>query len=175
MTLRQSAPAGTGTDLLTRIRRNHALEHATIHLLSAAYPRRSIIGRSDWRGFYLYGDFPTPAVVEAAAHALARLQSGERGLAIHPNCGTNLLTAATLACLGSLVAFGHPGDRWRDRLERLPLALLAAAAGLIVSRPLGTQIQMHLTTQADPGTLRLLAVKRLPALYPTAHRVLTGN
>jgi hypothetical protein len=174
MTIREPITAGAEADLLRRIRRNHALEHATIHLLSAAYPRRSIIGRSDWNGFYLYGELPTRAVAEAATDALSRLQSGERALAIHPNCGTNLLTAAVLACLGSLVAYGRPEDRWRDRLERLPFAVLAAAAGLIVARPLGMQIQEHLTTLADPGTLRLLAVKRLPTSYPTTHRVLTG-
>jgi len=171
----ESVTAGTGVNLLTRIRRNHALEHATIHLLSAAYPRRSILGRSDGQGFYLYGEVTTEAVVEAVTRALSRLQSGERGLAIHPNCGTNLVTAASLACLGSLLAFGHPGNRWRARLERLPLALLATAAGLIVARPLGTEIQRHLTTQAELGTLRLLAVRRQPALYYTAHRVLTGT
>lgn len=164
----------TGDNFVTRVQRNHALEHATIHLLSAGHPRRSIVGRSDWHGFFLYGDVPTEAVAQAAAAALTRLQAGEHTLAVHPNCGTNLLTAATLACLGSLAAFGRPGKSWRQQLERLPLALLATAAGLIVARPLGTQIQLHLTTRGDPGPLRVLSVERLSARRPVTHRVRTG-
>jgi hypothetical protein len=164
----------TDDNFLTRVQRNHALEHATIHALSASHPRHAIVGRSDWSGFFLYGDVPTESVERAASSALARLRAGEHSLAVHPNCGTNLLTAATLACLASLAAFGRPGKTWRQQLERLPFALLAAAAGLVVARPLGLQVQRRLTTRGDPGTLRILSVERSPAALPVTHHIRTA-
>ena len=54
------------------IRRNHALEHATIHLLSARHPHLSLVGRSDTAGFYLFGNVPTELVDEAVHEALSR-------------------------------------------------------------------------------------------------------
>ena len=44
---------------ISRIRRNHGLEHATIHVLSEANPRRRLIGRSDYGGFWLLGEVST--------------------------------------------------------------------------------------------------------------------
>ncbi len=74
--------------LIDRVRRNHALEHATIHVLSRRYRDLHVMGRSTPNGFILYGDLPTDAVYEAAQEALERLRAGERHLAVHPACGT---------------------------------------------------------------------------------------
>ncbi|MER3469342.1 MAG: hypothetical protein C4314_05250, partial [Thermoflexus sp.] len=57
-----------------RIRRNHALEHATVHLLSQRFPGQPMAGRSTPSGFYLYGNVPMEAVVAAAHEALERLR-----------------------------------------------------------------------------------------------------
>jgi hypothetical protein len=161
---------------LLRIRRNHALEHATIHLLSAQVPRTVLIGRSDARGFYLAGEVSTEALQQVVYQALARLQAGESGLAVHPNCGTNLMTGAILAGSATyLVAGMMRRRRWNDWLEQWPAALLAAALGLIVAQPLGTAIQRRVTTAALPGQLRILSVRRLRARTPTLHRVLTES
>jgi len=51
--------------VIRRIRRNHGLEHATIHMLSRKQKNLNIAGRSTSAGFYLYGNVPT-AEVEAA-------------------------------------------------------------------------------------------------------------
>jgi hypothetical protein len=91
---------------LLRIRRNHALEHATIHLLSARPVRTLLVGRSDSRGFYLMGEVPTDDVESAVLQALARLRAGEARLAVHPNCGTNLVTGAALAGTASFLVAG---------------------------------------------------------------------
>jgi hypothetical protein len=161
---------------LLRIRRNHALEHATIHLLSARVPRTVLIGRSDSRGFYLAGEVSTDALQHTVHQALARLQAGESGLAVHPNCGTNLMTGAILAGSASFLVAGMARRRrWSDWLEQWPAALLAAALGLAVAQPLGTAIQRRVTTAAQPGELRILSVRRLRARTPTLHRVLTDS
>jgi len=161
---------------LLRIRRNHALEHATIHLLSTRAPRTVLIGRSDARGFYLAGEVPTEALQQAVHQALARLQAGESGLAVHPNCGTNLMTGAILAGSASFLVAGMTRRRrWSDWLDQWPVALFAAALGLVVAQPLGTALQRRVTTTARPGGLRILSVRRLRARTPTLHRVLTDS
>ncbi len=159
---------------LLRIRRNHALEHATIHLLSARPVRTLLVGRSDSRGFYLIGEVPTDDVESAVLHALARLRAGEARLAIHPNCGTNLVTSAALAGTASFLVAGMTRRRrWTDWLDQLPLALLAASMGLIVAQPLGTLLQRRITTEARPGSLQVLSVQRLRRRSPSLHRILT--
>jgi len=162
--------------LINRIRRNHGLEHATIHVLSSRYPRRSIAGRADAQAFCILGNLSTEAIAQAAQEALQRMQVGEQHLAIHPNCGTNLLTAGLLAALGSYFALsGGNTQRWRDRLERLPLAVMTAVAALLVAQPLGSAAQRHLTTRSDMDGLQILAVKRLHRGRTAIHRIFTRD
>ena len=161
------------TPLLSRIRRNHGLEHATIHMLSARYPKSTLIGRADAHGFYLYGEVPSEAVEAAVTEALDRLRAGEHHLAIHPNCGTNFLTAGLLAASASFLSLTGMGDRgWRERLDRLPVAIVATMVALILAQPLGTAAQQHLTTRGDPGKLKVTAIRRHES-GRTIHRVLT--
>ncbi|MDO9301831.1 MAG: DUF6391 domain-containing protein, partial [Anaerolineales bacterium] len=77
-------------------RRNHALEHATLHMLARTHKGR-MAGHSNPTGFFLLGDFSTQDIWAAATEALERLREGESGLAIHAGCGTNLATTALLA------------------------------------------------------------------------------
>ena len=77
-------------------RRNHALEHATLHMLAHTHTG-SMAGHSNPTGFFLLGDFSTPEVWVAATDALERLRGGESGLAIHAGCGTNMATTALLS------------------------------------------------------------------------------
>lgn len=159
---------------ISRMRRNHALEHATIHVLSARYPQAFLIGRSDPRGFFLFGDVPTTDIYRAAHEALARLQNGERRLAIHPNCGTNFATAGTMAGLATFFSLlGMKSERWRDRLARLPFVIFAATLALIIAQPLGFKIQQRLTTQGNPGELQILGIRDLSRARAHIHRVLT--
>jgi hypothetical protein len=143
--------------LIARVRRNHALEHATIHVLTEKYRSLKVVGRSSFNGFYLYGDLTTEMVVEAVQEAYARLQAGERHLAIHPNCGTNLVTAGSLAGLATFAVLGNSKKR---RVELLPNALLAATAALILAQPLGPRIQARVTTLADLGDLTIKGLRR---------------
>jgi hypothetical protein len=143
--------------LIARVRRNHALEHATIHVLTEKYRPLKVVGRSSFNGFYLYGDLTTEMVVEAVQEAYTRLQAGERHLAIHANCGTNLVTAGSLAGLATFAVLGNSKKR---RLELLPNALLAATAALILAQPLGPRLQARVTTLADLGDLTIKGLRR---------------
>ncbi|MCS6872045.1 MAG: DUF6391 domain-containing protein [Anaerolineae bacterium] len=143
-----------------RIRRNHGLEHATVHVLAQYVPNLSIAGRSDADGFWLMGNVSTEQVQRAAEEALHRMRNGEHKLAIHPSCGTSLLTTGVLVSLAALT--GSIGVR-RGALQyfsRLPSVILLSIAAIIFSRPLGLQLQEHFTTLGDPGDLQIVSVTR---------------
>lgn len=159
---------------ISRVRRNHALEHATINLLSRQFPQTTIVGRSDTGGFYLLGNLPTKAVEETTRNALERLKAGEQHLAVHQNCGTNIVTSGLLAGLASFAALAG-SKNWRDRLDRLPLALTGSLLAILVSQPLGTKAQQHLTTDADIGEMEIDQIIRKQRGGTTVHRVLTIN
>ncbi len=156
--------------LILSTRRNHGLEHATIHILSAQKPGHPLAGRSTPFGFYLYGDVSDEELRAGVNDALNRLERGEKRLAIHPGCGTNYLTSGAAASLGALAVLSI-GDR-KARWSRLPEVLVAATLALIISQPLGPKLQERITTCADMGNLAIVAVRRLG---PKAHYVETTS
>lgn len=157
---------------LSRIRRNHGLEHATIHVLTQKNPRRTLAGHSDAGGFWLLGETTLEEVQQAVTEALTRLRAGERDLAVHPNCGTNLVTSGMAAGLAGAFAMGGARSA-RQRLERLPLAGLLAMGALFLARPLGTRIQQRITTSGDPGSLEMTEIKQSRRGNLIAHRITT--
>lgn len=172
--------------LIDRIRRNHGLEHATIHVLSEKHRNFSAQGNSDHRGFNLniYGNISEEDVYDAVAEAHRRLQNGERHLAVHPNCGTVLLTTATLATLAVQTTFALEQRRQRSNDSRLatlanglPAAILSVVAALIISRPIGMQLQEKFTVNGDIGEMRLLRVQKIkPSLVTRIFQyMLTGG
>jgi hypothetical protein len=157
---------------LARLRRNHALEHATIHVLSQRQRKLKVVGRSTNTGIFLYGPLET-AEVEAAVHeALARLRRGEHQLAVHPNCGTSLLTAGVMTGLASFFAMLGT-RRLLDRLGRLPMTIFFTTAALVLAQPLGLNLQRTVTTEPDVGDLRVKSVKRLASTPITVHWIET--
>lgn len=155
--------------VLLATRRNHGLEHATIHILSGHFPGQALAGHSNPGGFFILGDVPTESVREAATEALARLRNGESKLAVHPGCGTNYVVAGALA--GTLAWLGMTGAKsGRQRLERLPLMILLSAIGFMVSQPLAPVIQQRITTSGDPGSLGIVDVYRV---RKGVHRIVT--
>jgi hypothetical protein len=139
------------------VRRNHALEHATVSLLLARLgPDLRLVGRAATDGFFLYGDVPTSAIAECAQEGLARLKRGEAFWAITPLCGTNFATAGILAGLLSMAALGGSGSR-RDRL---PNVLLAGIAAVVAAQPIGRLLQQHVTTDADLSDTEIVGVER---------------
>lgn len=156
--------------LILQTRRNHGLEHATIHVLTAMKPGRPLAGRSTPYGYYIYGAVTTDDLQLAAQNALARLRNGESTLAIHPGCGTNFLTYGAAASLGAFTVLGF-GDR-RAKWSRLPDMIVAATLAMIAAQPIGPRLQQRVTTCADMGDLQILTVRRL---NPNAHYVETQS
>ncbi|HSH03586.1 MAG TPA: DUF6391 domain-containing protein [Anaerolineae bacterium] len=156
--------------LISRIRRNHGLEHASVHILSQKHKNFGVQGNATHNGFYLniYGDIDEQAIHDAVHTAHQRMKDGEHQLAVHPNCGTGLLTTAFLATLTAqaVVAF----EQYRARkssldletfFRALPNAILAVTLSLIVSRPLGLYLQAQYTTEGDLGNMEIINIQRI--------------
>ncbi|MFQ5879754.1 MAG: DUF6391 domain-containing protein [Dehalococcoidia bacterium] len=156
--------------LVNAVRRNHALEHATISiLLNRLGQHTRVVGRAAPDGFYVYGDIPTDKIRESAREGLARLQRGEAHLAVSPLCGTNLAIAGVLAGLASVLAVGS-----RNRLERIPNALTAAMLAVLAAQPLGRLAQKHFTTSPDLDGVEIVSVQPMGKRFPNLHKVRTG-
>ncbi len=158
---------------IARIRRNHALEHATIHVLSQRRRDIRVVGRSTPRGFVLYGDLPTDVVLEAAREALALLKSGRQDLAVHPFCGTNAVAAGALAGLGAFLVLTPRRRSLSEWLGRLPTVLLITTLASIVGQRLGLVLQATMTTDPHVGNMRIVAVAREERGSLVAHYVYT--
>ncbi len=159
--------------MIDRVRRNHALEHATLHVLAQRKPHTSLAGQSDFYGFWILGDATLEEVQESVAEALHRLRNGEEELAIHPFCGTNLAAAALLSGMAALLAFLGSGKRLRDKLERLPLAISLTGLSILFARPLGAWLQGNLTTSGKVHTLEVTSIRPVHRGWMRAYRIST--
>ncbi len=161
------------TNLPMHVRCNHALEHATLHVLQQKSKKIQLGGISDAGGFWIYGDIDATKLMEAAQEAQQRLTDGEQELAIHPNCGTNIAVGALagggLAWLSFLGAQGKFG-KW---LRRLPLAVLLGVVGYKLARPYGPKLQEQITTNADVSGLEIIEVVKHDVMGYPLHRVKT--
>ena len=151
-------------------RRNHALEHATLHVLEDRHPDRHLAGHSNPTGFFIFANVTTEELKNSITQALTRLRSGESNLAIHAGCGTNM---ATSLLMSSFFAFlpvsGRKSTLWRVLM--LPVGVLFAVVGYALSQPMGPWLQANVTTEADMGDLRVLEV--VP-VRKGVHRVMTA-
>lgn len=152
------------------VRQNHALEHATIVLLSKSRPDVRLSGVSFAAGFFVFGDVPTDEVRRAADEALDRLRDTEPELAIHERCGTNLAVAGMLTGLSAMTV-----ARMRKPFNTVNNVILASTAALVLARPLGLLVQKYVTTRTPSVTMRVARVRRMMFLGSPAHFVTTSN
>jgi hypothetical protein len=157
----------------SRVRRNHALEHATLAVLTEKNPRLRMAGYSDPKGFWLVGEIETEQVDEAVHQALDRLRGGEHNLAIHPFCGTNLVTTGFLAGAFAWLGMLGAGRTSRDKFERLPLVISLVTLGMMVAQPLGPKVQERVTTSHDTQGMHVTSIERVKRGDVPLHRVLT--
>jgi hypothetical protein len=143
-----------------------------MHVLSRRNPYLTLMGRSTPSGFVLYGDVAAQEIANAATEALALLQQGQEHLAVHPRCGTNLAITSLLA---GLAAFGATLGRPRSKLDRLPLALMAATLAAILAQPLGQKVQEQVTTTPDVDGLFITSITRQERGRVIAHKVAVGG
>ena len=132
------------------LRRVHALEHATVWVLSqssgtatARADNDLLGGMSTDQGFYLYGRVNIAQLHHAVREALQRIASGEWDLAVHPRCGTNL-SVGMLLTAGLAVGINLALPRG-PILQLLGLGAAAAAAAQLAP-DVGALAQRYVTT-----------------------------
>jgi hypothetical protein len=129
------------------LRRNHALEHATIVVMMEREPGRRLNGFSTDDGFFVQGVRSISEVESAAREAMRRLQNGEKRLAIHRNCGTTIVAANLLAAILFLVTLGVFLYLGVGNLYLMILGSVVLAFALRI--PLSLILQRFVTTDAD--------------------------
>lgn len=161
-------------DLLTRLsfvpglkeilmlRQVHALEHATVWILSESHcsatqklsfsknvgqnvdiDNQLYSGLSTEEGFYLYGEVNISDLRRAVNLALQRLTNGEWNLAIHPRCGTN---ASVAMLLTAGLAVGMHLLLPREPIEQLIGLSLATTTATELAPDVGAFFQRYITT-----------------------------
>jgi hypothetical protein len=160
---------------ISRVRRNHAVEHAALHVLSSRNPARSLAGYSDLKGFWIIGNVTTEELQQAVEEGMARLRSGEYALAVHQNCGTNYATSGMVAGSLAWLVMLNPGRGLRRKLDRWPLLVTLVTIGLVIAQPLGLYIQANFTTDPDLKGLQVTGIMLFPRREVMVHRVLTRN
>lgn len=158
------------------LRQVHALEHATvwvlsnwdnIHDASSSSPPKdneTLGGLSTEQGFYLYGEINALRLKRAVNLALIRLQRGEWNLALHPRCGTNSSVAMLLTAGMAITAhFLLP----REPIGQLLGLGLATTAATQLAPDIGMSVQKYITT-AIPFNLKVEKIIKTKDFWGTA-------
>jgi hypothetical protein len=154
-----------GLKEIIMLRQVHALEHATVWVLSETRSAYASSGRptnvqfdnellgglSTEHGFYLYGEVNSNDLRRAVIIAQNRLTNGEWDLAVHPRCGTNFSVAMLLTAGLSMTVYLMFPFRPIEQLIGLGLAATTAAE---IAPDLGAVAQRYLTTSV-PFNLKI--------------------
>jgi hypothetical protein len=174
-----------GLKEILMLRQVHALEHATVWILSESESSSEKIsgstarqldnellgGLSTEQGFYLYGQVNKIDLQRAVRIALQRLTRGEWDLAVHPRCGTNL-------SVGMLLTFGLAVGMHLllppEPIEQILGLGVAATAAAQLAPELGILAQRYITT-AIPFNLEIVDITVTRDCWGrTAHFVQVG-
>jgi len=136
------------------IRRNHALEHATVNVLEK-YAGRSlpISGIAQENGFIISGLQDPDLIIDAAQEGLHLLKQGDCRLAIHRKCGTSIAIANFVAAaifLLILIFTGH-------------FSILTIIFALLLANVLGPYLgefsQKYFTTSCDVKEIEIEGIE----------------
>ncbi|MDJ0678685.1 MAG: DUF6391 domain-containing protein [Xenococcaceae cyanobacterium MO_167.B52] len=132
------------------LRQVHALEHATVWVLSnlgknqnSSQDNETLGGLSTEQGFFLYGDINSEKLKQAVRIALTRLKKGDWDLALHPRCGTN--SSVAIALTTGMVLTAHlmlP----REPIGQLLGMGLATMTASYLAPEIGMSVQKYVTT-----------------------------
>ncbi|MEM1395696.1 MAG: DUF6391 domain-containing protein [Cyanobacteria bacterium P01_D01_bin.116] len=138
------------------VRQVHALEHATVWILSQSHgcttqklnDRENVdnqlySGLSTEEGFYLYGEANISNLRRAVNIAQQRLTHGEWNLAVHPRCGTN---ASVAMLLTAGLAVGMHLLLPRGPIEQLIGLSVASTTATELAPDVGAFFQRYITT-----------------------------
>ncbi|MDN5318464.1 DUF6391 domain-containing protein [Thermovirga lienii] len=139
-----------------KVRKNHALEHATINVIEERYGIDMLSGISTEEGFSVNGPVSPELALTAASEALSRLKKGEKELAIHARCGTTIVVVNTLSSLVFILALIAT-----DTLG-LATVLLAILVAWILGPYISRYAQAYITTLAEVDDLVITGAEIKP-------------
>lgn len=138
------------------VRRNHAIEHATVNVLEERYGSQLVDGCATTEGFRIRAAIDPALLLDAAREGLLRLQRGDRALAIHGRCTTALLLSY-LTVSSSLISLLATTNTVSPQNLALVLVLTVAATPKI-----SRLVQRFLTTSLDVKGMTIGAVELVP-------------
>ncbi|MBD1889287.1 hypothetical protein H6F78_10840 [Coleofasciculus sp. FACHB-64] len=164
-----------GLKEILMLRQVHALEHATVWVLSDTcnspnargvstsrqLDNNTLGGLSTDQGFYLYGQVNSADLHRAVRTALRRITRGEWNLAVHPRCGTNL-SVGMLVTAG--LALGIHLVLPRGPIEQLLGLGIATTAAAQLTPDLGGLAQQYITTSI-PFNLAIEDISATPDIW----------
>jgi hypothetical protein len=164
-----------GLKEILMLRQVHALEHATVWVLSdicnspnasrrstsSQLDNNTLGGLSTDQGFYLYGQVNSADLHRAVRTALRRITRGEWNLAVHPRCGTNL-SVGMLVTVG--LALGIHLVLPRGPIEQLLGLGIATTAAAQLTPDLGSLAQEYITTSI-PFNLAIEDISATPDFW----------
>lgn len=138
------------------LRRNHALEHATVNVIEERHGPSRLSGLAQPEGFLIQGGAPPELVADAAQEALIRLRAGEWRLAIHRRCGTTLLAAQLVMAVAFLAVL-----LFTREFSLLPF-VVGILAAVVLARVVSPLLQRFITTNARVGSMTISGVQIRP-------------
>ncbi|MDI6861145.1 MAG: DUF6391 domain-containing protein [Caldisericia bacterium] len=152
------------------LRKNHALEHATINVIEEEMNKRGILsGYARENGFYVFGRIDPEILLKASEIGREKLILGETHYAIHERCGTSIGVASFLTIIFFLLLIILTSS------FNIFLLLIAIILGQILGPPLGKLTQKYFTTDPDVSDIKIVSVEYNPTniygpfgiLYPS--------
>lgn len=140
--------------LSRRMRRNHALEHATINVIEQRYGRSGLTGMPARDGFHLRGRISPHVITTAAQEGIRRLGRGERQLAINRRCPTSLISTQILLLILFVGAMFLINQGYSA-----PLFLIAVLAAALLGPPVSPYLQRVALIDPNPDVLAIRDVE----------------
>lgn len=136
------------------IRRNHAIEHATINVLEQIPGQQlNLSGLSQENGFYIAGIQNPEMVEDAAIRGLNLLKQGYCHLAIHRRCGTDIAITNFVTALIFLILLFSTG---MVSILNIVIALLLSN---LISPYLGEYVQKYFTTSCEVNNTEIVGLQ----------------
>lgn len=136
-----------------KLRKNHALEHATINVIEEVYGPQRLSGLAREDGFFILGPVSPQLVEKAAWEALLRLRQGSADLVVHHRCGSSLVVGNLVGAVVFLFLLLYTGHL---TLINVLFALLISS---LIGPGMGRFSQRYFTTCAELHDMTIVGIR----------------
>jgi hypothetical protein len=137
--------------LTLNVRRNHAIEHATVSILNEQKIKPTVLGLAIPSGFIICSKSNKDEIISAANYGLKLMKSGVTEVSISQFCGTNLVVMALLTGVSTVLLGRIPGTKPKNVLNITTGFLLSA----LISKPIGQIVQKYVTTDSNVKNIQI--------------------